>query len=145
MKKFDWDNSSKKLPFEVPEGYFDGFQRQMQHKIQQEPKARSVFWRQPAWRLAYAMVLFLAVSWAYNTWAPTNNNGVELADSTLKELSLENVDDDALLDYLAEEEDISTADLYHLADEVYTETSSETLIENNFLEEVDVHELDDYM
>lgn len=134
MKQFDLENNKEiKSGFKVPENYFEQFEAKMmaQIPVEKETKVVSLFYRKQVWISAIAAVLLLAIAIpVYFNMAKENNldagtievylsqqQGIgitelskHLTDEDIAELennlSLNEVNSDAVEDYLSESENL---------------------------------------
>ena len=134
MKQFDLENNKEiKSGFKVPENYFEQFEAKMMKQISKEKKTKvvSLFYRKQVWISAIAAVLLLAIAIpVYFNMAKENNldagtievylsqqQGIgitelskHLTDEDIAELennlSLNEVNSDAVEDYLSESENL---------------------------------------
>jgi len=108
MKRMKPDDLNKKVPFRVPEGYFDQLTVSIQSKIKEEPKHAWLPSPRIQWALASsAVLLIVAFIWLFNS--PNN--------STSPEQMLADVNEQALIEYL-DFADLSEDDLFEgLSDE----------------------------
>ena len=134
MKQFDLENNKEiKSGFKVPENYFEQFEAKMMEQIskEKETKVVSLFYRKQVWISSIAAVLLLAIAIPiYFNMAKENNldagtievylsqqQGIgitelskHLTDEDIAELennlSLNEVNSDAVEDYLSESENL---------------------------------------
>ena len=134
MKQFDLENNKEiKSGFKVPENYFEQFEAKMMEQIskEKETKVVSLFYRKQVWISSIAAVLLLAIAIpVYFNMAKENNldagtievylsqqQGIgitelskHLTDEDIAELennlSLNEVNSDAVEDYLSESENL---------------------------------------
>lgn len=143
MKKINIENQPRKTPFTTPEGYFEDLPMRMQKRIQQEqPKVWQMSWGLVGKMALAPLALLLVIWWGYSSWeSPTNQM---IATKGQHEQIIQEVGYEAILEYLSEEDGLPQEELYDLAGELYS-NSEENSLENLFLEEVDLYELDEYL
>ena len=90
MKRIKLDEIDKKVPFEVPEGYFSTLTSQIQDRIQEKPKKQWIPAGQLKWALsgAFSLAIILTVIFYPST------------EKLNAEQMLAEVSDEALIEYL---------------------------------------------
>lgn len=85
MKKLDIDHLDKKMPYDIPEGFFDDFQEQVISKIQPRKQEKTPIFRLKSWHWAAAVVCLIGslILFLQNTDFQNNEPQIAVTNSSI--------------------------------------------------------------
>lgn len=85
MANNDLNNEYKKNPFQVPEGYFEGFNKSVFDNIKKEKTTSFRIWKKPAFKIAASLTLI--ASFSYFIFNNNNSNSISFESINDEELA----------------------------------------------------------
>ena len=136
MENNNLNNEYKKKPFNVPNGYFEGFNQTVFDKIQKEKSTSFSFWKRPALKIAASLALIAGMS--YFLYNQKDNSNV---------LTFDSINDEELAQY-ENEVDISDDEFEEiineeLVDSLYKLEFVNIESKNSEITELEIEELEE--